>query len=185
MVPSANTARYFSLAVMIFVIGCVLEETYKGPQNFNPEYLLRQELSHTEPQTHEMVIIPEDLNNRPELKDVITRYMSIKQSDSDVAALTFVQEVLERDDAAFAPRDMADLKLIQATALYGRARFMEAESSCDRAIEFDSTNWRAFHFRAMLCEKRGADQEFRDDMRRASEIRGKSIRLFSTRGGVI
>lgn len=177
--------RVFALAVMIFIIGCVLEETYKGPQNFDPEYLLRQELSHPEPQKHEMVIVPEDLNNRPELKNVITRYMSIKQSDSDVAALAFVQDVIERDDATIAPRDLADLKLIHATALYGRARFMEAESSCDRAIELDSKNWRAIHFRAMLREKRGSDEEFRADMRRVSEVRGKSIRLFSTRAGVI
>lgn len=185
MVPNANTAKHFSVAVMIFVIGCVLDETYKGPQTFNPEYLLREELSHPEPQKHEMIIIPEDLQNRPELKDVITRYMSIKQSDSDIAASIFVQDAIERNDGTLNPRDMADLKLIHATGLYGRAKFLEAESSCDRAIEFDSTNWRAFHFRAMLREKRGADQEFSEDMRSVSEIRGKPLRHFSTKRGVI
>jgi Flp pilus assembly protein TadD len=186
MLLGMRDAKSLFVAVMISFSGCALDDPPKYPQRFDPENLLHQDLRGTESPTHEVIILPDDLISRPEVKEIVTKYMAFKQTGSDVEALTFINEAIERGEGLFSSHDIADLQLIRATALYGRAGFSEAESSCDRAIELDSANWRAFHFRAMLREKRGADQGFRDDLRRASELRkGRTIPPFSTTGYVI
>lgn len=171
----------------ILPVGCAIEEAAKDyTLFFRPQAILQDEFADRRLPTHEFTILPQDIDSRPAISLAIEEYMAINKSGSHEKALNFIKETVERAESDFTPRDTADLQLILASAFYSRGKHADAETSCDRAIELDPANWRAFHFRALLREHRGATQGYQDDMQRVSELRnGKPMQSYSAKSGII